>query len=151
MHAKMLSVCLMLGVVIAGLNLPVTSAVDKQAMLSRIHIDWAPLTNQYFHVSDIHIGESELRVDADKVLVDDALIFTLEAKAAFQWYDIPQIVRLYDADDRELLPNSYMRFDPPDLVATGWRPGTRCQASVSLSAVDLSRVKTIRFSKGTEK
>jgi hypothetical protein len=42
------------------------------------------ITNQYFRVSDIHIGESEFRVDADIVLLYDALIFTLEAKAAFQ-------------------------------------------------------------------
>jgi hypothetical protein len=42
------------------------------------------ITNQYFRVSDIHIGESEFRVDADIVLLYDALIFTLEAKAAIQ-------------------------------------------------------------------
>jgi hypothetical protein len=43
-----------------------------------------------------------------------------------------------------------MQFDPSDLMSTGWLPSTRCQASVSLSAVDLAQVKTIRFFKGTE-
>ena len=149
MRAKLFVVCLVLGVLVAGVQISATDATDERAMLARIHIDWTPLTNQYFRISDVHIGESEFRVDAN-MPVYDALIFTLEAKAAFQWYDIPAIARFYDADDRALLPDSYMQFDPSDLMSTGWLPGTRCQASVSLSAVDLAQVKTIRFFKGTE-
>jgi hypothetical protein len=149
MYAKLFSICLVLGLVIVGLKLPGTDTVDAQALLSRIHIDWAPLTSQYFRVSNIHIGESELRVDADNVLAYEALMFTLEAKAAFQWDDIPSLVRFYDADNRELLSYSSIQFDPPDLMSTGWTPGTRCQASVSLSTVDLSQVRAIRFSRAT--
>jgi hypothetical protein len=56
-----------------------------------------------FRVSDIYIGEGEFRVRADNALAYEALMFTLEAKAAFQWDDIPSLVRFYDADNRELL------------------------------------------------
>src|SRR5262249_47179128 len=150
MYAKLFKVCIVLGVVIAGVQISVTEAVDAQAMLAQIHIDWAPLTNQLFHVSDIRIGESELRVDADNVLVYEALMFTLEAKAAFQWDDIPSLVRFYDADNRELLSFSTIQFNPPSLTSTGWMPGTRGQASVSLSTGGLSQVRAIRFSRVTE-
>jgi hypothetical protein len=145
MHAKLFRTCLVLGIVLVGVQLPTVSALDTHAILSRIHIDWAPL-EQYFDVSDIHLGEREFRIDGS-VLVEDALMFRLEAKAKFQWYDIPTEVRFYDVDNRELLPRSYLRFDPPSLMSTGWQPGTRCSASVSLAMVDLSQVKTIRFFK----
>jgi hypothetical protein len=150
MRAKLFVVCLVLGALVTGVRISATDAMDEHAMLARIHIDWTPLTDRYFRVSEVHIGESEFRVDAHDMLVYDALIFTLEAKAAFQWYNIPAIARFYDADDRALLPDSYTQFDPSDLTSTGWLPGTRCRASVSLSAVDLAQVKTIRFLKGTE-
>jgi hypothetical protein len=136
--------------VIAGGQISVTEAVDAQTMLAQIHIDWAPLTNQLFRVSDIHLGDGEFRVDAENVLAYEALMFTLEAKAAFPWDDIPSLVRFYDADDRELLSFSSIQFAPPDLMSTGWTPGTRGQASVSLSTVDLSQVRAIRFSRATE-
>jgi hypothetical protein len=150
MDTKLFRVCLMLGVVIAGVQISVAKAVDAQAMLAQIDIDWAPLTDQLFRVSAIHIGEGEFRVDADNVLAYEALMFTLEAKAAFQWADIPSLVRFYDADDRELLSYSSIQFEPPDLISAGWQLGTRCQASVSLSTVELSQVRAIRFSRGTE-
>src|ERR671928_2250543 len=111
MHAKRFRSCLVLGIVLAGVQLPVASALDTQAMLARVHIDWAPL-DQYFDVSDVRFGESDFRVD-ENVLVQDALMFRLAAKAKFQWYDLPTEVRFYDADDRELLPRAYLRFDPP--------------------------------------
>jgi hypothetical protein len=126
MYAKLFRVCLVLGVVIAGVQISVTEAVDAQAMLAQIQIDWAPLTNQLFRVSDIYIGEGEFRVHADNVLAYEALMFMLEAKAAFQWDDIPSLVRFYDAENRELLSYSSIQFDPPDLMSTGWTPGTRC-------------------------
>ncbi len=148
MHAKLFRTCLILGIVLAGMQLLMGSALDTHAILSRVHIDWAPL-EQYFEVSDIHFGEREFRVDGS-VLVEDALMFRLEANAKFQWYDIPTEVRFYDVDNRELLPRSYLRFDPPSLMFTGWQPGTRCSASVSLAIVDLSQVKTIRFFKGID-
>src|SRR5919197_2113482 len=111
-YTKLFRVCLVLGVVIAGAQISVTEAADARALLVQTKIDWAPLTNQLFHVSDIHIGEGELRVDADNVLAYEALMFTLEAKAAFQWEDIPSVVRFYDADDRELLSFSSMQCAP---------------------------------------
>jgi hypothetical protein len=150
LYTKLFRMCLVLGVVIAGVQISGTEAMDGQAMLAQIHIDWAPLTNQLFRVSDIHIGDGELRVDTENVLVYEALMFTLEAKAAFPWDDIPSLVRFYDADNRELLSYASIQFDPPDLMSTGWTPGTRCQASVSLSTVALSQVRAIRFSRATE-
>jgi hypothetical protein len=124
------------------------STLDTHAILSRVHIDWAPL-EQYFEVSDIHFGERDFRVDGS-VLMEDAFMFRLEAKEKFQWYDMPTEARFYDVDNRELLPRSYLRFDPPRLMLTGWQPGTRCSASVSLAIVDLSQVKTMRFFKGID-
>jgi hypothetical protein len=106
MRAKLSVVCLVLGALVARVEISATDAIDEHARLAQIHIDWTPLTDRYFRVSNIHIGESEFRVDAHNMLVYDALIFTLEAKAAFQWYDIPAIARFYDADDRALLPDS---------------------------------------------
>jgi hypothetical protein len=150
LYTKLFRMCLVLGVVIAGVQISVTEAMDGQAMLAQIHIDWAPLTNQLFRVSDIHLSEGKLRVDADNVLVYEALMFTLEAIAAFQWDDIPSLVRFYDANNQELLSYSSIQFESPDLMSTGWTPGTRYQASVSLSTVDLSQVRAIRFSRGTE-
>ena len=56
---KLFRVCLVLGVVIAGVQISVTEAVDARALLAQTQIDWAPLTNQLFHVTDIHIGEGK--------------------------------------------------------------------------------------------
>ena len=91
-----------------------------------------------------------LRITTDHAYASPAILFTVEAKAAFHWYDIPQFIRFYDANGHALLGLTALHLDPHDLVATGWKPGTRSQGAIPLSVVKLSQVRTIRFIRETK-
>jgi hypothetical protein len=152
LHATLVGACLVLGLVLTGVRLPVVEARDEEAMFSQVQIDWAPLT-KWFTVSNIHLGSHEVRtagIAADHAYTFPAILFTVEANAAFHWYDIPQFIRFYDANGHALLGLTVLHLDPHDLVATGGKPGTRSQGAIPLSVVELSKVHTIRFIRETE-
>ena|SRR5215831_5031478 len=152
LHATLVGACLVLGLVLTGVQMPVVEARDAQTLLAQVQIDWAPLT-QWFTVSNIHLGSHEVRtagIAADHAYTFPAILFTVEANAAFHWYEIPQFIRFYDANGHALLGLTALRLHPHDLVATGGKPGTRSQGAIPLSMVELSKVHSIRFIKETE-
>jgi hypothetical protein len=152
LHATLVGACLVLGLVLTAVPLPLAEARDEPALLAQVQIDWAPLT-QWFTVSNIHLGSHEVRtagITTDHAYTFPAILFTVEANAAFHWYDIPQFIRFYDANGHALLGLTTLHLDPHDLVATGGKPGTRSQGAIPLSVVKLSQVHTIRFIREAE-
>ena len=152
LHAMWFGACLVLGLVLTGVQMPVVEARDEQTLLAQVQIDWAPLT-KWFTMSNIHLGSHEVRtagITTDHAYAFPAILFTVEANAAFHWYDIPQFIRFYDANGHALLGLTTLHLDPHDLVATGGKPGTRSQGAIPLSMVKLSQVHAIRFIRETE-
>ena len=60
LHAMLVGTCLVLGLVLTGVQMPLVEARDEQTLLAQVQIDWAPLT-QWFTVSNIHLGSHEVR------------------------------------------------------------------------------------------